>query len=141
MDKKNILAKLSEIEGKILQKLGKKGAYAEVALISNSQMEKIREDLVKRPDFKGMEAKKIAFEDSVNVLSFPEPEDFPNPGNGPKKLGEIYINQGITKGDFDQVAYLFIHGLLHLLGYEHSGKRDTIVMEKLEKELFLAIID
>lgn len=131
---------LKKIEERVFVKLGLKNVRVEVALISDSQMEKIRGGLVSRPDFKGREATKIRSEKHLNVLSFPEDSSFPRV-DGFKNLGEIYINTGLTKGDFDVVVYLFVHGLLHLLGYEHFGKRATIEMEKLEKEVFLAAME
>jgi probable rRNA maturation factor len=68
---------------------------------------------------------------SPNVLSFPLTEN----------AGEIIICPQVAKGEaakFDlsadgYVAYLFIHGLLHLKGYDHS---DT--MEKMEQKYLKA---
>lgn len=132
---------LKRLAGAIFKYLKIGNSSVNVFLVTNSEMEKIRQELVERPDFKGREAKKIKKEKYVNVLSFPEDDSFPKPASGKKNLGEIYINKDMTGGDLDQTAYLLVHGLLHLLGYEHQGKRDTMDMEKLEKQLFLAILD
>lgn len=132
-------AKLLKIERQVLKKLNVKDAGAEVNILSDREMEAVRNTLAARPDFKGREAKKIREEEAVSVLAFPETEGFPNPGPSRKKLGEIYLNYDFAKGDFDLLSYLFIHGLLHLLGYEHAGKRDTIYMEKLEQSLWLHV--
>lgn len=70
----------------------------------------------------------------VDVLSFPEPKNFPRP-RGEKYLGEVYLNRAIARRDPDRGRRLFIHGLLHLLGYRHDLKRDTMEMEKREKEI------
>lgn len=64
---------------------------------------------------------------SPNVLSFPID----------KSSGEIFINLDQTKKEYsdfemthkDYIKYLFIHGLLHLKGLDHSKK-----MESLEKK-------
>jgi len=61
-----------------------------------------------------------------NVLSFPVEEN----------IGEIYICPAVAKREAKKfnltpkgyVAYLFIHGLLHLKGHDHSDK-----MEQLER--------
>lgn len=44
-------------------------------------------------------------------------------------VGDIEIN--------DEILFLFIHGLLHLLGYDHeSGIEDGKIMKAKEKEVF-----
>jgi len=35
-----------------------------------------------------------------------------------------------------EIETLLIHGLLHLLGYDHEKESDARIMEKLEKKLF-----
>jgi probable rRNA maturation factor len=68
---------------------------------------------------------------SPNVLSFPLTE----------KTGEVYICPSVAKREaskFDltpngYIAYLFIHGCLHLKGYDHG---DT--MDKLERKYLKA---
>ena len=79
-------------------------------------------------------------EKRVSVLAFPEPRNFPHPEKSAKFLGEIYINRDVAKGNEDALVYLLIHGLLHLLGYDHRKKSDTMRMERLEKKLFLRVI-
>jgi probable rRNA maturation factor len=45
------------------------------------------------------------------------------------------------KKDFkDQLAFMFLHGFLHLLGYNHKGTQDTKKMRKREKEILNVII-
>ena len=129
--------KLQKIERLVLKKLKVKNSVLELFLVSNSEMEKVRLELGMRPDFRGSEARKIRQEESVSILSFPENEGFPHPERRGKMLGEIYLNYDFTKGDPNLISYLFIHGLLHLLGYEHAKNRDRMEMEKLEKELFI----
>lgn len=58
-------------------------------------------------------------------------------------LGEIYISyqkameQAETYGHplEREMKFLFIHGLLHLLGYDHMEKEDEIVMFRLQDEI------
>jgi probable rRNA maturation factor len=56
-------------------------------------------------------------------------------------LGDIIININLIKRkkilkyfkkDFDR---LWIHGLVHLLGYDHKKYKDYLIMNKLEKNL------
>ena len=71
----------------------------------------------------------------VDVLAFPETGNFPHPENKKRFFGDIYLNQEIAKQRPDRARYLAAHGLLHLLGYTHDGKNDTLKMEKKEQEL------
>ncbi len=68
----------------------------------------------------------------VDVLSFPEKESFPHPESDKVSLGEIFINKTIVARDPVRARYLLLHGLLHLLGYDHIRKSDNIEMRKIE---------
>lgn len=58
-------------------------------------------------------------------------------------LGEIYISlpraieQSIEYGHSleREVDFLYVHGLLHLLGYDHMEKEDEEVMFKLQEDI------
>lgn len=81
----------------------------------------------------------------TNVLSFKEPEKFPHPEIIEKKnkkfsgkfkhLGEIYLAPEYIKKHNEDISRLLLHGILHLFGYTHSGKNDTIKMTKWENEI------
>ncbi|ETZ06805.1 endoribonuclease YbeY [Holospora obtusa F1] len=82
----------------------------------------------------------------TNVLSFPLLSldqilnfsmDIPLP-LGTVLLGFPYITKEIQKYHFDPQAYiarLLIHGILHLLGYDHVKVKEREVMEALEKNV------
>ena len=72
---------------------------------------------------------------TTNVLSFVSPKDFIVPPKTPKTLGEIYLAPDYIKNHKEDIVYLLIHGFLHLLGFEHERKNDTIRMQKMEKNL------
>lgn len=38
-----------------------------------------------------------------------------------------------------EIAYLMVHGLLHLLGYDHMNDEEQVVMRKREEELLEAV--
>lgn len=40
----------------------------------------------------------------------------------------------------DELAFLFIHGFLHLLGFDHIEEEDEAIMRPLERKLFLEMI-
>ncbi|MEM6309648.1 MAG: rRNA maturation RNase YbeY [Pseudomonadota bacterium] len=84
----------------------------------------------------------------TNVLSWPaedlEPPDLPKPDpDGVIELGDIAMayetcareaaEQDKTLSDHS--AHLVVHGLLHLLGYDHERDEDATLMEGLEKEI------
>lgn len=41
--------------------------------------------------------------------------------------------------DKREICYLFVHGVLHLLGYDHEKEEDKIVMRKAEEEILNAV--
>lgn len=68
-------------------------------------------------------------------------------GDGvPKMLGEIFIcipqalRQAKEIGNSDQreISFLFVHGLLHLLGYDHMSPEDEAVMFPLQEKILNA---
>lgn len=76
---------------------------------------------------------------AADVLSFNEPNKFPHPelvsrgaAKEIKPIGEIYLN---LTNDQQLTTQLLVHGLLHLLGYNHKKKSDRIKMEKTERLL------
>lgn len=108
---------------RLAKELRQKGVYLELYLVGKEFMEK-------------------------NVLAFPAPKGFPRPEIKLKPLGEIYLNPdhikkekpyadtGSWKSETDaKLAFMFIHGFLHLLGYDHKREGDRIIMEKRERQL------
>jgi len=62
---------------------------------------------------------------------------------GPVVLGDIYISLDKAKEQAEEyghpldreLRFLFVHGLLHLLGYDHMKKEDEEIMFKLQEEI------
>lgn len=85
----------------------------------------------------------------TNVLSFPLIEDFNDLADLPTPimLGDIVIAYGVVateakdqdKAFADHVTHLLVHGLLHLLGYDHETDSDAEVMETLEIDILAAL--
>lgn len=71
---------------------------------------------------------------TVDVLAFEEPKGFPHPDRK-VFLGEVYVNFERYGTDPDRLLSLVVHGVAHLLGFRHDGRRDTIEMQRVEKEL------
>ncbi|MEK9180353.1 MAG: rRNA maturation RNase YbeY [Patescibacteria group bacterium] len=119
---------LSRLTNKLISKLGIRNASADVFLLSGAEMRRVKQRYTGKP------APRV-----VDVLSFPEPKRFPRPKGAKKTLGEVYINEAIARRDGSRAAYLLVHGILHLLGYTHDRKSDTLRMEKKERELLAKI--
>ena len=92
---------------------------------------------------------------ATNVLSWPSEDraaeldgmvpDLPEPGaaDDPDHLGDIAISYdtclaealAAQKPMSDHVTHLFVHGLLHLLGYDHMRAADGDLMEATEAKI------
>ncbi|MBI2623610.1 MAG: rRNA maturation RNAse YbeY [Candidatus Liptonbacteria bacterium] len=70
----------------------------------------------------------------VDVLAFEEPRGFPHPERA-VFLGEVYVNVERYGNEPARLLALTVHGLAHLLGFRHEGRRDTIEMRRAEKAL------
>jgi probable rRNA maturation factor len=95
----------------------------------------------------------------TNVLSWPSEErgaEFvgeppappePGPADDPEPLGDIAIawetcareaeDQG--KPMIEHVTHLIVHGVLHLLGYDHIEDEDAALMEELEVRILASL--
>lgn len=70
----------------------------------------------------------------TNVLSFPASE------NGSGYLGDVALALGVASREaqttgkrlVDHVLHLTVHGVLHLLGYDHQKSGEARTMERLE---------
>lgn len=77
----------------------------------------------------------------TDVISFAFEDTKNNCYNKIRLLGDIYIciprmkNQAINYGHSEkrELSFLCIHGLLHLLGYNHMDKEDEIEMFQLQE--------
>lgn len=88
---------------------------------------------------------------ATNVLSWPSEDraaecdgDMPGPPTGPDtELGDIAIAydtcateaRDMAKPLADHVTHLVVHGVLHLLGFDHVRNADAALMEGIESEI------
>jgi len=95
-------------------------------------------------DFRGMDK-------PTNVLSFPqyEPADLRRlkGSKTPAEIGDIAIAYQYMVAEakkdhkilINHITHLFIHGLLHLFGYDHILDPDAVRMERLETKIMAAL--
>lgn len=105
-----------------LCKLIRKNGFIEVYLAAGNRMRLLNKK------FRGKNK-------DTNVLSFVTPKDFVG---GP--LGEVYLNPIFIKKNGQDMDLMLVHGVLHILGYDHIKKSDKIKMEAEEDKLLFKIL-
>ena len=147
-----------EINKKQMKKLNK---VYKVALKANNQNPRILETNLKfvlSSEMQELNLKMRKVDETTDVLSFPnlinifnkkiKRKDFPldiNPENNKVFLGDIVINldkavsQALEFGHSTEreICYLFVHGILHLLEFDHLNDLDKSLMRNQE-ELILS---
>ena len=99
-----------------------------VALVSDATMRRLNRD------FRGVDR-------ATDVLSFAAQPGPRRSAAGPRWLGDVVIATGVAERQARRVGHseeyevrrLALHGLLHVLGYDHE--RDTGRMARLERRL------
>lgn len=79
----------------------------------------------------------------ADVLSFSNKDEKIDVGQESEDLGDVYICFPKAKNQAQEyehsitreLSFLFLHGLLHNLGYDHESKEDETVMFGLQKTI------
>lgn len=100
----------------------KESLYFDVIVVDDQQMQKINKQFRKKD--KSTDVVTFALRDASSSVNTP-------------LLGEIYLApdyiQKVSKKSFNEEFILaFIHGILHLLGYDHDDKKKEEVMFSLQ---------
>jgi len=85
----------------------------------------------------------------TDVLSFGCDEPCPAASDEPIALGDVIIAPEVAArqaGELgttveDELDLLLVHGILHLLGYDHEGDSDAAVMQARERVVLIAWAD
>ena len=80
--------------------------------------------------------------EATNVLSFPSPK-LPVPAGQAAHLGDLVLAWDIIEREaneaqkplIDHVVHLIVHGMLHLLGFDHEVESEGDLMEAKETEI------
>ncbi len=85
----------------------------------------------------------------TNVLSFAslDDEDAPQPEDGPILLGDVIVAYETTVAEAaaegktltNHLSHLVVHGVLHLLGYDHMEDGEAEEMEELETAILAGL--
>lgn len=113
------------VRGAALAALDREGAGHEGVTILLTDDESVRE----------LNGQFRAQDKPTNVLSFPAPD------NPERFAGDVALAYGVCAREAAEqgktlaahVQHLTVHGVLHLLGYDHIGDDDAEVMEDLER--------
>lgn len=114
--------KIKNLANKVLFFLKKNNLSVDFFLVSKKEIRRINKNFRKK-------------DKETNVLSFEEPKNFIKPKNKFKKIGEVYLSPDFIKENNQDMNLMVIHGILHLLGYDHIKTKDRVKMEKIEKNL------
>jgi probable rRNA maturation factor len=117
---------------RLLKELGFKDSEVSLLLVNDDQIREINKNYLQR-------------DRPTNVISFAMAEGAFSDLH-PEILGDIILSVETAARDamacnidfMDEVEFLLIHGLLHLLGYNHENveSREAERMKKRERELF-----
>lgn len=126
--------RLRQIALKVLDLLKEQHAELSLVLVDNAEIQKL--------NFR------FRHKDTpTDVLSFPADQQLPA---GVRLLGDVIISvekarhQAMERGRslHEEVVTLLIHGVLHLLGYDHErSPRDARIMSRLEKNIYRTLCE
>lgn len=115
------------------------------SLISMEPMVEIAVRLTSDTEVRLLNASYRSIDKATNVLSFPlVPQDMlnslSNTDDGEILLGDIILARETCAREaadkqisiHDHASHLIVHGLLHLLGYDHQNDAEALTMEALE---------
>lgn len=107
-------------------------------------------------EMRSLNLEKRGIDSTTDVLSFPalteivdfDKKNYPNdydPVLRAVALGEIAINKDAAARQAEEygtgereINYLFVHGMLHLLGYDHIDEEDKKAMREVEEKVLAA---
>jgi len=130
-DFKELNSKIKNLLFFILELEKIKNSRLEVFLVSENKIKEINKIYRKKNK-------------STNVLTFSyfnlEEKKMLRPDLNKKFLGEIFLAPDFIKRKKEDILYILIHGFLHLIGYVHSEKKNSIIMENKEREIISKFI-
>ena len=126
------LRRIQRTAEKILDFVDESASELSLALVDNATIAKLNRDYRHKPK-------------ATDVLSFPAEAEA---NGGPKLLGDVVISIDKARDQAqaggwtlaEEIDRLLIHGILHLLGYDHErSRKDAAIMRALEKKISRAL--
>jgi probable rRNA maturation factor len=117
---------------------------ARTALVAEGAVGELTLTFVDASEIALLNAEHMGSEGPTDVLSFPLDES-PTPGV-PTLLGDVVISPAVAAAQCpthagtvdDELALLVVHGVLHVLGFDHAEEADAVAMRRRELELLEA---
>ena len=107
---------------KVLKGENREGENISIAFVSSAEIKKLNRKYRKKNK-------------STDVLSFSKIPGLKS------DLAEVIICPEVVRKNGDELAKILIHGILHILGYDHEkSKKKAMQMEEKEKHYLLMII-
>lgn len=136
LDFDEFIEKFDYFSEKIVNFLGlKDNFFAEINIVNNEIIHEINRD------YRGIDNPTDVISFAFNDRVEGEVQIINNEINF---LGEIFINHERAREQAKEIGqsferemcFLFVHGILHLLGYDHMTKEDEEVMFGIQKQIF-----
>ena len=94
-------------------------------------------------EVRGLNRQHRGMDRPTNVLSFPADPDLGLVGAPPALLGDVILAHETVAGEAsrqgkslaDHLCHLTVHGVLHLVGYDHVSDAEAKVMEAAERAI------
>lgn len=129
-----------EIEDNDLPDAAQFNQWAEAALTGRKDEAELCIRLVDPEESRELNHQYRGKDKSTNVLSFPfeVPDDIPL-----NLLGDLVVCAEVVRREAEEQnkplhnhwAHMVVHGILHLIGYDHINDEDAEEMEQLEREI------
>ena len=74
-------------------------------------------------------------DNGANVLSFSYELPVPHPEFGKRYRGEVYLCPAYITAHGEEFDRMAVHGVLHVLGYDHETDAEAERMERLERRI------
>ncbi|MBI2049987.1 MAG: rRNA maturation RNase YbeY [Candidatus Staskawiczbacteria bacterium] len=101
----------------------------------NRMKENISVAFVSPAEIKKLNRKYRGKNKPTDVLAFGEDYQSPIPNPQLNSFSEVVICPAVVKKDGEELEKMLIHGILHILGYEHEkSKRMALEMEKKQEK-------
>ncbi len=119
------------LKARLLAEIGRRGTFS-LVVVSNAAIRKLNKQ------WRGKDY-------ATDVLSFPLELEIPPPG-APWEIGEIVISAEKAQEQAEEyghsfkreLAFLFVHGFLHVLGFDHETPAEEKEMFGRQKEVLKA---